>query len=104
MPDKKYLIQNLEQWILRSEAMREGAEKRLIEYAELPVKKFSNAASEKAWGYVRVPPPASIDYLGLWHASCGAIKLLQDEDAFGDALGRSAGYLLLGFQDRKSVV
>lgn len=91
------LIRKLDGWLAKSDNLKQRAEEKLLVYAEMPVKKFASVASEKAANYVRVPSSISMDNLGLWHASYGAKQIIQEDLAFSESFGVSAGYLYLSF-------
>lgn len=91
------LIKRLDIWLAKSDNLKNRSEEKLIAYSNMPVRKFSNLASEKAANYIRIPSSISMDNLGLWYAGCGAKSLLKNEADFSKFFGVSAGYLYLSF-------
>ncbi len=66
-PDKA--LAKLQQWLAHPgnrATLLERPERALAEYAALPVRRFSNAHTEKAAGYIRSPSTARMDSLGYW--------------------------------------
>ncbi len=66
-PDKA--LAKLQQWLARPgnrATQLERPERALADYAALPVRRFSNAHTEKAAGYVRSPSTVCMDSLGYW--------------------------------------
>lgn len=97
MENFQKLKNNLYSWLSNANNIKAKAEDELLNYAGMPIRRFSNPYSEKAAGYVRIPPSVSLDHLGLWHAGYGAKQLIQKDMLFANSLGIAAGYLYLSF-------
>lgn len=72
------------------------AEQRLRDYAQLPVRRFSNLHTEQAAAYVRVPPTAALSTMGQWiEAGAVADVLAHGRDPF-EAWRRAAAWRYWG--------
>ena len=92
-------IANLQAWLGHEGNRRnlpQRAEQHLQDYARLPVRRFSNIHTERAAGYVRVPPTASLGTMGLWiEAEAVAEFFTRGRDPF-DAWRRAAAWRYWG--------
>ena len=92
------LEKRLNDWLAQSERLRLRSEEKLLAYADLPIRKFSNPSVEKAAGYIRVPPSNSLDNLGLIDLASGVKKLHLREEGAHRLIGNAAGYWYLSFR------
>lgn len=96
-PDKA--LAQLQQWLAHPgnrATLLERPERALAEYAALPVRRFSNAHTEKAAGYVRSPSTTSMDSIGYW-LQAEAIHAWAAHGADpGPAWNRAAAWRLWG--------
>ena len=88
-------IESIDEWLKKTEKIKNEAIEKLSEYAALPIKKFSNPNSEKSAGYTRVPPISALGYMSAWYAMQAKKSFLTDTDEFSSSLGFSAGYAYL---------
>jgi hypothetical protein len=82
--------------------MKQQTEEKLVEYGNLPIKKFSNSQIEKSANYQRIPPIGSIDYIGSWYQTMAATSIINGDDAAYQYIGVANGYNQLSFLSQVS--
>lgn len=96
-PDKA--LAQLKQWLAHPgnrATLLERPERALADYAELPVRRFSNAHTEKAAGYVRSPSTVCMDSLGYWLQAEAIHAWAAQGTAPSNAWGRAAAWRFWG--------
>lgn len=93
----KSTIRQLKNWLDHDGNRRnllERSKANLEQYAAMEVRRFSNRDAEKAAGYVRVPPLASLKSMSIWYQSEAAFDLVSDGSLYEEKLRIASSYEL----------